>query len=81
VLYEHLKIKSKYNTYLYKGIPPGPITMPDISAIEAVLNYEKHAFLYFVASTKKIGYHKFAKTLSQHNVNAVSYRNWVAKIH
>ena len=49
--------------------------MPDNSEIEAVLNYEKHAFLYFVASTKKIGYHKFAKTLSQHNVNAVSFRN------
>ncbi len=81
VLYNHLKIDSKYNTYLYKGVPPGPIAMPDISAIESVLNYEKHNYLYFVANTKKIGYHKFAKTLSQHNANAVLYRNWVAKIH
>jgi UPF0755 protein len=81
VLFEHLKINSKYNTYKYAGVPPGPIAMPDISAISAVLNYEKHSFLYFVANTKKIGYHKFAKTLSQHNANALAYRNWVSKIH
>jgi UPF0755 protein len=81
VLYEHLKINSKYNTYKYGGVPPGPIVMPDISAISAVLNYEDHSYLYFVANTKKMGYHKFAKTLSQHNANAVAYRNWVSKIH
>lgn len=81
VLYEHLKINSKYNTYVYAGVPPGPITMPDISAIDAVLNYEKHGYYYFVANTKKMGYHQFAKTLSQHNRNAEAYRRWVTTIH
>ena len=81
VLYEHLKINSKYNTYKYTGVPPGPIAMPDISAISAVLNYENHSYFYFVANTKKMGYHKFAKTLAQHNANAVAYRKWVSKIH
>jgi len=81
VLFEHLKINSKYNTYLYTGVPPGPITMPDISAIDAVLNYEKHQYYYFVANIKKMGYHQFAKTLAQHNNNAVAYRNWVSKRH
>jgi len=79
VLFEHLKINSKYNTYIYAGVPPGPITMPDVSAIDAVLNYENHQYYYFVANIKKMGYHQFAKTLSQHNNNAVAYRNWVSK--
>lgn len=79
VLFEHLKIKSKYNTYIHTGVPPGPITMPDVSAIDAVLNYEKHQYYYFVANTKKMGYHQFAKTLAQHNRNAVAYRKWVSK--
>lgn len=81
VLYEHLKLNSEYNTYIHVGVPPGPITMPDISAIDAVLNYEKHGYYYFVANTKKMGYHQFAKTLSQHNRNAEAYRRWVSKIH
>lgn len=81
VLFEHLKLESKYNTYIHTGVPPGPITMPDISAINAVLNYEKHGYYYFVANTKKMGYHQFAKTLSQHNRNAEAYRRWVSKIH
>ena len=81
VLYEHLKINSKYNTYLHAGVPPGPITMPDVSAIDAVLNHEKHLYYYFVANIKKMGYHQFAKTLTQHNNNAVAYRNWVSKRH
>mgnify|MGYP000029437136 CR=1 FL=1 len=81
VLYEHLKLNSEYNTYVHVGVPPGPITMPDISAIDAVLNYEKHGYFYFVANTKKMGYHQFAKTLAQHNRNAEAYRKWVAKIH
>jgi UPF0755 protein len=81
VLYEHLKLNSEYNTYIHVGVPPGPITMPDISAINAVLNYEKHGYFYFVANTKKMGYHQFAKTLSQHNRNAEAYRRWVSRIH
>ena len=67
VLYRDLEIDSKYNTYKFTGVPPGPIFMPDISAIDGVLNYEKHDYFYFVADVTNFGYHKFAKTLSQHN--------------
>ncbi|MFD0962844.1 endolytic transglycosylase MltG [Pseudofulvibacter geojedonensis] len=81
VLNKHLEINSPYNTYRNAGLPPGPIAMPDISAIDAVLNYERHNYYYFVADVKKIGYHKFAKTLSQHNRNAAEYHKWVSKIH
>lgn len=77
VLNKDLSIKSPYNTYLHKGLPPGPIFMPDISSIEAVLNPRQHQYLYMCASTTNIGQHKFAKTLSQHNKNANQYRKWI----
>lgn len=77
VLYRDLEIDSPYNTYKYPGIPPGPIAMPDISAIEAVLNPEKHNFLYFVADTENFGYHKFAESLGQHNRNKEQYVRWL----
>ncbi|MEJ6791444.1 MAG: endolytic transglycosylase MltG [Lacinutrix sp.] len=79
VLYKDLEIDSKYNTYKYRGIPPGPIFMPDVSAIDAVLNAENHNYYYFVANVKNFGYHKFAKTLSQHNVNKQEYIRWINK--
>lgn len=78
VLYKDLELDSKYNTYKHAGVPPGPIVTPDLNAIDAVLNYEKHNYYYFVASTERFGYHKFAKSLSQHNANAVAYRKWVS---
>ncbi|MBT8306740.1 MAG: endolytic transglycosylase MltG [Maribacter sp.] len=77
VLYKDLELDSPYNTYKYAGIPPGPITMPDISAIQAVLNPEKHDYYYFVANVENFGYHKFAKTLSQHNRNKAQYIRWI----
>ncbi|MEL4308776.1 endolytic transglycosylase MltG [Joostella sp. CR20] len=77
VLYKDLELDSPYNTYKYAGLPPGPIAMPDISAIDAVLNYEKHDYYYFVADVKNFGYHKFAKTLSQHNANKQEYVRWL----
>lgn len=77
VLYKDLEIDSPYNTYKYAGLPPGLITMPDISSIDAVLNYEKHDYFYFVADVKNFGYHKFAKSLSQHNVNRQEYVRWI----
>lgn len=77
VLYRDLEMESPYNTYKYAGVPPGPITMPDISAIEAVLNPEKHDYLYFVADVSNFGYHKFAETLAQHNRNKVQYIRWL----
>ncbi|SHI95119.1 endolytic transglycosylase MltG [Pseudozobellia thermophila] len=77
VLYKDLEIDSPYNTYKYAGLPPGPIAMPDISAIDAVLNPEEHDYLYFVADVENFGYHKFAKTLAQHNRNKVQYIQWI----
>lgn len=79
VLLKDLEIKSAYNTYLNQGLPPGPIAMPDISSIDAVLNPAKHNYYYMCASVTDIGKHVFAKTLSQHNVNARKYQRWVEK--
>jgi UPF0755 protein len=78
VLNVHKEIDSPYNTYKNRGLPPGLIAMPDISAIDAVLNSEKHKYLYFAADAKRLGFHKFAKTLSQHNVNAREYQRYLS---
>jgi UPF0755 protein len=77
VLYKDLEINSPYNTYKNTGVPPGPIAMPDITAMDGVLNYEKHDYFYFVADVTNFGYHKFAKTLTQHNRNKTEYVRWV----
>ena len=77
VLYKDLELDSPYNTYKYAGVPPGLIAMPDISSINAVLNAESHDYLYFAANPDNPGYHKFARTLAQHNRNARAYQNWV----
>ncbi len=79
VLYKDLELDSPYNTYKYAGIPPGPITMPDISSIDAVLNFEHHNYYYFVADVTNFGYHKFAKNLAQHNRNKNEYVRWISK--
>lgn len=77
VLYKDLELDSPYNTYKNLGVPPGPIFMPDVSSIDAVLNAEKHEYIYFVANVKNFGYHKFAKTLAQHNRNKQEYVRWL----
>lgn len=79
VLYRDLKIKSPYNTYVNKGLPPGPIYMPDFSSIESVLNMETNDYLFFVADVKRPGYHIFAKTYRQHNKNKRQYTDWLRK--
>ena len=79
VLNKDLTIDSPYNTYANFGLPPGPIGMPDISSIEAILKPEEHEYYFMCASVEKIGYHKFAKTLSQHNINATAYQKWVSQ--
>ena len=71
----HTKFDSPYNTYKYTGLPPGPITMSSISSIDAVLNYEKHNYLYFCAVGDESGLHSFATDLSEHNRNARIYRD------
>jgi UPF0755 protein len=77
VFYKDLTMSSPYNTYMNTGLPPGPIAMPDITALEAVLNPEKNDYIYFCASIDRFGYHEFASTLAQHNVNAKKYSDWI----
>lgn len=77
VFYNDLFLNSPYNTYKVIGLPPGPIAMPDITALEAVLNPEKNDFIYFCASVDRFGYHEFAATLPEHNVNAKKYADWI----
>ena len=79
VLYNDLFINSPYNTYKNIGLPPGPIAMPDVDAIDAVLNAEKHDYIYFCANVEKFGYHVFASTYEQHQVNAKKYADWMNK--
>ncbi len=75
VLNEHKLIDSPYNTYKFKGLPPGPIRLPEISSVDAVLNYAHHSYIYMCAKPDFSGEHNFAKTLSEHNRNARAYRN------
>jgi UPF0755 protein len=77
ILNKHTKIDSPYNTYKYKGLPPGPICIPSISSIDAVLNHDRHEFMFFVASEDLSGYHVFSKTLREHNTHAKRYRKAV----
>ena len=80
VFYNDLRIKSPYNTYINKGLPPGPIAMPDVSAIDAVLNATNHDYIYFCANPDKPGYHAFASSYEAHQVNAKKYAEWVTKL-
>lgn len=80
ILNIHKTVDSPYNTYKYKGLPPGPICIPSIKAIDAVLNYEHHKFIYFCAKEDFSGYHVFAKTLRQHNKNAWKYQQALNKL-
>lgn len=74
VLNVHKEIESPYNTYKYPGLPPGPICIPSIAAVKAVLNAEQHHYYYFCAKEDFSGYHNFAKTLAEHNRNAAKYQ-------
>ncbi len=77
---QYLYINSPYNTYKNTGLPPGLIAMPDISAIEAVLNPKKHEYIYFCANPDKPGYHSFATSYEEHQLNAKKYAEWVNKL-
>lgn len=79
VLDSHKKIDSPYNTYKYRGLPPGPICIPSIASIDAVLNAEKHKYIYFCAKDDLSGYHVFARNINEHNANAEKYRRALNK--
>lgn len=79
VLKKDLRLKSPYNTYRNKGLPPGPIAMPDISAIDAVLFPAEHKYLFFVVDPTQGGRHDFSRTLSEHNRKARKYYRWLNK--
>ena len=74
VLNKHKEINSPYNTYKHRGLPPGPINLPSISSLDAVLNYENHDYLYMCAKEDFSGYHNFAKNYNQHLVYARKYQ-------
>lgn len=74
VLNIYKEIDSPYNTYKYTGLPPGPICLPSVSSIDAVLNHENHKYMFFCAKEDFSGYHAFAETIEQHNMNAWKYQ-------
>ena len=74
VLFKHLEYDSPYNTYRNDGLPPGPICVPDKASLEAVLNPDRHGYLFFCASPEMDGTHRFARTLSEHNRNAREFQ-------
>jgi UPF0755 protein len=74
-----LKTESDYNTYLNYGLPPGPICLPHVATLEAVLDAESHGYLYFCAKSDLSGYHVFARTYEQHKKYAAEYRRALNK--
>ena len=78
---EHKEIISPYNTYLNAGLPPGPINLPEKSAIISVLNPARHDYIFMCAKPETGGYHNFAKTSNQHLVYARQYQKWNREFH
>ena len=74
-----LQVQSLYNTYKYAGLPPGPIMMPSINAIDAVLNRDNNNYIYMCAKEDFSGYHNFAENKAQHEINARKYREALNK--
>lgn len=77
VLFSHLKIDSPYNTYMYSGLPPGPICMPSVSSLNAVINAEDHEYMFFCAKPDNSGIHAFAKDYDEHQKNASAFSAWL----
>lgn len=75
LLFEDYRVEHPYNTYLHPGLPPGPITNPDLASIRSVLNPEQHDYLYMVATPD--GYHKFSRTFSEHRQASEEWRRWI----
>ena len=77
--YRHLKVDSPYNTYKFKGLPPGPIWIPDSRVIDAVLNYESHNYIFMCAQPSYSGYHNFSSNNKDHEKYKKDYINWLSK--
>ncbi len=80
ILNKHLEFDSPYNTYMYAGLPPGPISLSSIASLDGVLNAEKHNYLFFCAKPDNSGTHAFAKTYNQHLANARKYHRYLRSI-
>jgi UPF0755 protein len=76
----HTAFDSPYNTYMYKGLPPGPISMASIPSLDAVVNPAKHDYLYFCAKPDESGTHAFAETFAAHKVNADRFQSYITKV-
>jgi len=79
VLNKDKEIDSPYNTYMHPGLPPGPINMPDISSIDAVLNFQKHNYIFMCAKEDFSGYHNFSTNARQHGIYARRYQQALNK--
>lgn len=73
IMHNHLTVDSPYNTYKYEGLPIGPICIPSLNAIESVLNYTHHNYIYMCAKEDFSGTHNFSSTYEEHMVNAKRY--------
>ena len=76
VLYKHTRLENPYNTYKYKGLPPGPICIPSINSIDAVLNAARHDYYFMCAGSNGDGYHKFTSSNKEHNKNKNLYKKY-----
>jgi len=74
VLNKYLSYNSPYNTYLHTGLPPGPIMMPSVNALNSVLDYQKTDYIYMCAKADFSGYHAFATTVTEHLINARKFQ-------
>jgi UPF0755 protein len=80
ILHKHLTYRSPFNTYINRGLPPAPICVPSVTAIDAVLNFDKHDYLYFCARPELDGRHNFVRTLKEHNANAQKYAKAIERL-
>lgn len=74
---KHREIDCPYNTYMYAGLPPGPINIPPAACVDAVLNHQKHDYIFMCAQANNSGKHNFTKSYEVHQKNAEAFRKWM----